>query len=109
MPRPKSHIVDSTNSPKLVPVNWRGGTIGITATPSGGGNYTIEATMEDISPDQDDVAGSDGAQNVVDWVGIEDLVATGDQVRTLVGVCTALRITVNSGASVKVDVVQTDE
>lgn len=97
--RPKSVTVTSASSPLYWPVNWRGGELGITATPSGAGNYDVAYTQEPIG---------EGAASVTDWTDITDMSAAVAAASKTVGPCTCLRITLNSGTSVKVDVVQHD-
>ena len=96
--RPKSVTVVSGNSPYYIPMNWRGGDIGITATPNSG-NYDVAYTHESIG---------EGAGSVTDWTDITDMSAATAAVSKQIGPCTCLRITLNSGTSVKVDVVQDD-
>ena len=98
--RPKSVTVTSSNSPYYIPVNWRGGPIGITATPNSG-NYDVAYTNESIQ---------DGAANVTNWVDITDMSAATAQVGNKeIGPVTCLRITLNSGTSVTVDITQNDK
>lgn len=97
--RPKTVTVTSGNTPYYIPMNWRGGPIGVTATPSGGGDYDVAYTHEPIG---------EGAANVTDWTDITDMSAATAAASKEVGPCTCLRITLNSGTSVKVDVVQND-
>lgn len=104
MSRPKSFTVTSANSPFYIPMNWRAGTTAVTATPSGSGDYDVAYTLEDIS-----ISGSNGAENATDYVDIEEFSAATAQASRLIGPCTALRVTLNSGTSVKVDITQTDE
>lgn len=97
--RPTSITVTSANSPYYVPTNWRGGGIGVTATPSGAGNFDVAYTHESIA---------EGAAGVTDWIDIEDMSAATAQASKEIGPCTCLRITLNSGTSVKVDLVHHD-
>lgn len=97
--RPKSKTITSANSPFYWPVNWRGGEIGVTATPAGSGNYDVAYTHEPIG---------NGAAGVTDWTDIEEMSAAVDPASKAVGPCTCLRVTLNSGDSVKVDVTQHD-
>lgn len=97
--RPKTVTVTSSNSPYYIPVNWRGGEIGVTATPSGAGNFDVAYTHEPIGS---------GAANVTDWTDITDMSAATAAASKVIGPATCLRITLNSGTSVKVDVTQRD-
>lgn len=96
--RPKSVTVTSSNSPYYIPMNWRGGPIGVTATPTAG-NYDVAYTHESIAS---------GASGATDWTDLTDMSAATAAASKEVGPCTCLRITLNSGTSVKVDVVQSD-
>ena len=98
--RPKTITVTSGNSPYYIPTNWRGGDIGVTATPSGAGNYDVAYTHEPL-PNGD-------ASQVTDWTDITDMSAATAAQSKVVGPTPCLRVTLNSGTSVKVDVTQTD-
>ena len=95
--RPKSVTVTSANSPYYLPMDWRGGDIGLTATPNSG-NYDVAFTHESI-------ASGIASQT---WVDITDMSAATATVSKQIGPCTCLRITLNSGTSVKVATVQDD-
>ena len=97
--RPKSVTVTSGNSPYYIPVNWRGGPIGVTATPNSG-NYDVAYTHESIT--------NVGAAAVTDWTDITDMSGATAAASKEIGPCVCLRITLNSGTSVKVDVTQSD-
>lgn len=96
--RPKTVTVTSGNSPYYIPLDWRGGDIGVTATPNSG-NYDVAYTHEPISG---------GASNVTDWTDVTDMSAATTAQSKVIGPSTCLRITLNSGTSVKVDVTQRD-
>ncbi len=95
--RPKTITVTSGES--YVPVNYRGGEIGVTATPAGSGNYDVAYTHESIA---------DGADAVTRWVDVEDMSAATTVVSKAVKPATCLRVTLNSGTSVTVDITQSD-
>lgn len=97
--RPKTITVTSANSPFYWPMDWRAGEIGVTATPSGAGNYDVAYTHEPISS---------GAASVTNWTDAESMSAATAAASKVIGPCTCLRITLNSGTSVAVDVVQRD-
>ncbi len=97
--RPKTITVTSGNSPFYFPLNYRGGEVGITATPAGSGDYDVAYTHEPIG---------EGADNVSAWVDADDMSAATDTVSKSLKPATALRITLNSGTSVTVDIVQSD-
>ena len=97
MARPKTVTVTSSNTPYYIPMNWRGGDISVVAVPAGSGNYDVAFTNERIG---------DGAAGVTNWVDITNMSgATATQDEVIRG-CTCLRITLNSGTSVTVDIVQ---
>jgi hypothetical protein len=97
--KPKTVTVTSSNSPYYIPMDWRGGDIGVTATPSGAGNYDVAYTHEPISS---------GAASVTDWTDITDMSAATTAQSKVIGPTTCLRITLNSGTSAKIDVTQRD-
>ena len=97
--RPKTFTVTTANTPYYLPVNWRGGAIGVTATPAGAGNYDVAYTHEPIG---------DGATGVTNWTDVTDMSAATAAASKELGPCTCLRVTLNSGTSVKVDFTQTD-
>lgn len=97
--RPKTITVTSGNTPYYLPMNWRGGDIGVTATPSGAGNYDVAYTHEPIG---------EGAAGVTDWTDVTDMSGATTAQSKVIGPSTCLRVILNSGTSVKVDVTQTD-
>jgi hypothetical protein len=97
--RPKSIVVTSANSPFYFPVNWRGGNLGITATPSGAGNFDAAYTHEPIG---------EGAAGVGVWTDIDDMSGATAAASKVIGPCACLRFTLNSGDSVQFDIVQHD-
>lgn len=98
--RPKSVTVTSGNTPYYIPMDWRGGAFGITATPNSA-NYDVAYATSDIG---------DGAAGLAsgDWTDITGMSAATTAAAKEVGPSTCIRITLNSGTSVKVDVVQSD-
>lgn len=96
--RPKSVTVTSGNSPYYLPLNWRGGTVGVNATPTAG-NYDVAYTRENITG---------GAASVTNWIDISGMSAATAAAQATVSSSTCLRITLNSGTSVTVDVTQSD-
>lgn len=97
--RPKTVTVVDGNSPYYIPVNFRGGDIGITATPAGSGDYDVAYTRESIA---------EGASGVTSWTDITGMSAATAAAVATVTAATCLRITLNSGDSVTVDVAQSD-
>lgn len=93
----EQHIVTSSNSPLIVPVNYRGGDVGIAATPAGAGNYTIAFTL---TPQNEGLSNNPAA--------IAAMTAATTVQSAVLGPSTAVIITLNSGTSVTVDVAQSD-
>jgi len=96
--RPKRTVVTSSNSPKIIPINYRGGRTSIIATPSGAGDYTVENTTVRI---QD-------SSITPNWNPISSMTAQTAQASDSAGSITALRVTLNSGTDVTVDISQSD-
>ena len=90
-------IVTSSNSPLEIPLNPRGGDVAFGAIPSGGGDYTIEFTMTPLN------------QNLTpNYFPITDMTAATAAQQTAIGPATAIRVTLNSGTDVTIDVAQSD-
>ena len=91
------HIVTSSESPQLIVLNERGGVVGVGATPSGAGDYTVEFTL---TPQNDGL--------VNNYFPITEMTAatTAQQVTLLPA--TALLVTLNSGTDVTLDITQSD-
>jgi len=96
--RPKRFVITSGLSPKVVPMSYRGGPSSIIASPSGSGNYDIAFTTVDIFD----------ASLTPNWVDITGMSAATTDQDAEVGSVTALRITLNSGTDVTVDISQSD-
>lgn len=97
--RPKQFTVTSSNSPVTVPLNYRGGKTSIIATPSGSGNYDVAYTAVNI---QDSTL-------TPNWIDITDMsAATATVGDKTVSSVTAIRITLNSGTNVIVDIASAD-
>lgn len=92
--RPKTITVTSGNSPYYIPVDFRSGETGIVATPNSG-NYDVAYTLESIA---------EGAAGVTNWVDVDDMSAATTQATGTVQTATCLRVTLNSGTSVTVDI-----
>jgi len=91
--RPKRFTVTSANSPVVIPLNYRGGPTSVVSTPNGSGNYDVAFTTVDI---QDSTI-------TPNWVDGTDMsAATTQQSNQFLNV-TALRITLNSGTNVEID------
>ena len=95
--RPIRFTQDSVGN-TIIPVDHRAGTTSVIATPSGGGNYTVEFTTVNIFD----------SSITPEWIGVTDMVGATAQQDREVGTVTALRVTLNSGASVTVDIAQSD-
>ncbi len=96
--RNKRHEITSNNSPKTIPMNWRGGSTSIITSPSGAGNYTVAFTT---TPIQD-------ASLTPTYIDITSMTAATTDQSEEVGQITAFRITLNSGTSVAADIAQSD-
>lgn len=96
--RPKSVTVTSSNSPYYIPTNYRSDAINIVATPNSG-NYDVAYTLEDIGA---------GAASATDWIDVTNMSGATAQATGTANGATCLRITLNSGTSVKVDVTHQD-
>lgn len=96
--RPQTVTVTSANSPVYIPVDWSGGPIGISAFPSGSGDYDVAYTLEQPA-DYDFSA-------VTDWTDITSMSAATAAATAELGPTTCIRITLNSGTSVKCNIVQ---
>lgn len=101
--RPKSVTVTSSNTPYLIPLDYRLPSTTVQADASGTVNYTVEFTAQNI------YGISDPATNAK-WDPVTNMSgATADQVQVIDGSVNCLKITHNSGAgSVIVHVSQPD-
>lgn len=91
------HIVTSSNSPMVIPMNDRGGPRGVAATPAGAGNYTVEFTL---TPQQIGLTNNP--------VVIAEMTAETTVQSVEIGPVTAIIVTLNSGTSVTLDITQSD-
>lgn len=91
------HIVTSSNTPLVIPLSARGGIVGIGATPSGAGNYTVQITLtplnEGLTPN---------------FFPVPTMTAETGVVQVNVSPVTAIRVTLNSGTNVTIDLAQSD-
>lgn len=90
-------IVSSGDDPLVIPFNQRGGDVAFGVTPSGAGDYTVDFTMTPLN------------QNLTPNyfpVTIMQGVTTAEQQG--IGPATAIRVTLNSGTNVTIDVAQSD-
>lgn len=90
-------IVTSANTPLTIPLDYRGGPMGIGATPAGAGNYTIEFS---VTPTNESLTLNPHA--------ITNMTAATTAQQVQMGPATALIVTLNSGTSVTVDLTQSD-
>lgn len=96
--RPNRITVTSSNSPYLFPVDWLGGPVGLFATPAALSTYTIDYAL--FRPESGDFT------EVDNWVPITAMTAATDSQSVEVGPLTCIRITLDAGTEVEVDVVQ---
>ena len=90
-------IVTSGNSPLVIPLNERCGHVAFGATPSGAGDYTIEFTM---TPQNEEFTNN--------YFPITDMTAATTAQQQGIGPATAIRVTLNSGTNVTMDIAQSD-
>ena len=90
-------VVTSSNSPLVIPFNQRGGDVAFGATPSGAGDYTIEFT---ITPQNEGITKN--------HFPITDMTAATTAQQQGIGPATAIRVTLNSGTDVTIDIAQSD-
>ena len=95
----KAHqiVVTSANSPVTYPINDRGGSRGIAATPAGSGNYTVTFVLTPLE---------EGL--TLNPIPIADMTTETAIASAQLGPATAIIITLHSGTSVTVDVTQSD-
>lgn len=96
--RPRRVLQDTVAS-TIIPVDWRGGDITIIALPGATGNYDVAFTATDIynttlTPTWEDITGMSAS--------------TTQASATLDGSVTAVRVTLNSGDNVTVDISQSN-
>ena len=89
------HIV--TSGTVVIPLNERGGPVGIGATPAGAGNYTIQITL---TPQNEGLTNNP--------FPITDMTAATTAQQVQIGPASAIIVTLNSGTSVTVDITQSD-
>lgn len=90
-------VVTSGNSPLTIPMNPRGGPSTIGATPSGGGNYTVEFV---VTPQQEGLTNNP--------FPVDDMTAATTAVAKEIGAVEAIIVTLNSGTDVTIEVAQSD-
>lgn len=93
----QQYIVTSENSPLTIPLNYRGGVVGVGAGPAGGGNYTAEFSMTPL----------DEGLTIITHA-IANMAAATTIQQANIGPATALIVTLNSGSLVAVDLAQSD-
>jgi hypothetical protein len=90
-------VVTSSNTPLTIPLDARGGSTGIGATPAGAGNYTITYSLTPLNQEL-----------TVNPHAITEMTAATTSIATALGPVTAIIATLNSGTSVTIDVTQAD-
>ena len=90
-------VVTSGNSPLTIPLDARGGNIGIGATPAGAGNYTITYSLTPLNQSL-----------TVNPHAITAMTTATTALTTELGPVTAIIVTLHSGTSVTIDVTQSD-
>lgn len=92
----KQYIVTSGNSPLTIPVNPRGGPLGVGATPTAA-TYTVEMSLTPINEGL--------TNNLFDVTG---MVSATTKQQVQIGPIESLLVTLDSGTSVTIDVTQSD-
>lgn len=90
-------IVTSSNSPLTIPLDARGGNIGIGATPAGSGNYTVTYSLTPLNQGL-----------TINPHAITAMTTATAALTTELGPVTAIVVTLHSGTSVTMDVTQSD-
>ena len=86
-----------TSGSLVIPFNQRGGDVAFGATQSGGGDYTIEFTMTPLNQ-----------LLTPNYFPITDMTAATTAQQQGIGPATAIRVTLNSGTDVTIDIAQSD-
>ena len=89
-------VVTSSNSPLEIPLNPRGGPVGVGATPDSA-TYTVEMTL---TPLEDKLT--------LNTFAITDMTAATTKQSAQIGPVTAIIVTLDSGTSVTMDISQSD-
>lgn len=94
--RPKQKVVTSGNSPVVIPVDYTSRATSVVALPAGSGNYTVAYTCDNVW---------DSAVTPT-YTNITAMTTATTQQTAELGPITALKITLHSGTSVTISVVQ---
>lgn len=95
--RPARYTVTGANTPVIVQVDYRSEFVGVIALASGGGNYDVAYARSPLH--------EDGITPTwVDFTGMSGATTTQDDV---ISAITGIRITLNSGDQVDVDIAET--
>ena len=95
--RPKQILVTSSNTPKIIPMDYRGGPSSIIATPVAA-TYSVEFTTTDVQ----------NSDLTPVWAAITSMTAATTAQDEEVGSVTAFRVILTSGTSVQIDISQSD-
>jgi hypothetical protein len=90
-------IVTSSNTPLTIPLDARGGSTGIGATPAGAGNYTVAYSLTPLNQEL-----------TVNPHAITSMTTATTALAEELGPVTAIIVTLHSGTSVTIDVTQAD-
>lgn len=82
----------------MFPTDYRGGTISIAATPAGAGNYDVEYTLSNVLD----------SAITPNWIAITAMTGATTQQTAEFGSISGLRVTLNSGTSVTIDINQSN-
>ena len=89
-------IVDSGNSPKTIPLDARGGVVGISATPTAA-TYSVTFTTTPLNQGL-----------TLNTFQIQDMTSTASAANNGLDAATAIIVTLDSGTSVTMDLTQSD-
>jgi len=92
--KPAQYTVTNANSPLVIQVDYLSEWTGVVAVPSGSGDYDIAFSRAPLA----DVTAT--------WVDLPNMSAATTTQDGVVNAITGIRITLNSGTSVAVDIVQ---
>ena len=90
-------VVTSANSPLTIPIDARGGAIGIGATPAGAGNYTVTYSLTPLNQGL-----------TVNVHAITAMTTATTALTTELGPVTSIVVTLHSGTSVTMDLTQSN-
>lgn len=94
--RPARYVVTSGNTPLVIQVDYRSEWVGVIASPSGAGDYDVAFAR---SPVHDTTI-------TPTWIDFTNMTAATTDIAASENAITAIRITLNSGTDVSVDIAE---